>query len=381
MPRTACSEHRGIVGWKTVGPVHFYDLQERLATTPAKLDLSTGSPLLLPEMQQVLRAGIAELASGDDLALVLSSYDQMDGLDGLRDQVTGLMTELYRRPVTRAEVLAVPGVQAALRYVHRWLAVRGRRALYPIGLEFPGGVDRTATLAPAVGPYTTVLAADGTSRPVLDVSAIEDWAGVGAVILSRPHSPTGHDWGLAELGAPNVVHLFSMSKLGLAGERVGFAVAAPDILRELARLQRSFIIQPPKTGQYLAAYLLRELRSSPEVRDVMVRAYRDRWESCRGLLRELAVPGLRVGRWEGGLFLWLEWDDGPDDRDVAEILLAEGIALLPGTAMVVAAGHPSLRRLRGLRVGLGAPPEAVARAARAAATVLARLRRGNVPDA
>jgi valine--pyruvate aminotransferase len=387
--------------------MRFYELQERLAVSPADLDLSTGAPLLFAELQDVLRAGVRELGQSAELELVLSSYEQLDGLERFRDEIAGVMAAAYGRPVSRGEVLATAGVQAALRYVHRWLARDRRRALYPMAIEFPGCIDPTAPLPPAVGPYRTETAGSpGVCRPVLEAGVSQDWDGVGAAILSCPHSPTGRNWDSGELAAlaaaaadhdallvldetyappfapvaaeprppvdaPNVVHLFSLSKLGLAGERVGVAVAHADVIRELARLQRSFIIQPPKAGQFLALRLLRAFRSDPELRISLVDAYRHRWERCRATLAELAVPGLRIGRWEGGVFAWLEWDDHPDDVKVIQDLLAKGIAVAPGSALKVAPEHPSVKRLQGLRIGLGAPVEALETAVGAAGAAVA----------
>lgn len=390
--------------------MRFYELQERLAVSPADLDLSTGAPLLLAEVQEVLRAGVRELGESAELDLVFSSYEQLDGLDRFRDEVAEVMASAYGRSVSRAEVLAIAGVQAALRYVHRWLARDRRRALYPMAIEFPGCVDPAAPLPPAVGPYRTETAGLlGGCRPVLEADAIQDWKGVGATILSCPHSPTGRNWDSGDLAtlaaaaaehgallvldetyappfapvtaeprppvdAPNVVHLFSLSKLGLAGERVGVAVAHADVIREFARLQRSFIIQAPKAGQFLGLRLLRAFQSRPELRTTLVDAYRRRWERCRATLAELAVPGLRISRWEGGVFAWLEWDGDPDDVGVVQDLLAKGIAVAPGSALKVAPEHPSVKRLRGLRIGLGAPVDALETAVRAAGAAVAARR-------
>ncbi|MGH3851341.1 MAG: aminotransferase class I/II-fold pyridoxal phosphate-dependent enzyme, partial [Pseudonocardiaceae bacterium] len=312
----------------------FHDILHRWAASPVALDLSTGSPLVPPELRNVLRAGLRDLADNDQRDVVLSSYAQLDGLDGFREEIAGLMSERYGRQVCRAEVIAVPGIQAALHYLHRWLAAQGRRALYPIGLEFAGAVDRTSLNHPAVGPYTMATADNGTWRPIIDVTAIRDWSGVGAVILSRPHSPTGRDWSIGELtalaaaaadydalfvldetcapplapiteedrppvDAPNVVRLFSMSKLGLAGERVGVVVASAEVVAELSRLQRSFIIQPPKVGQFLTMRLLRAFRAQPSLHEMVVSAYRLRWAAGRGAIEEVGLPGLRVTKWEG----------------------------------------------------------------------------------
>ncbi|MGH3853342.1 MAG: aminotransferase class I/II-fold pyridoxal phosphate-dependent enzyme [Pseudonocardiaceae bacterium] len=387
----------------------FHDILHRWAASPVALDLSTGSPLVPPELRNVLRAGLRDLADNDQRDVVLSSYAQLDGLDGFREEIAGLMSERYGRQVCRAEVIAVPGIQAALHYLHRWLAAQGRRALYPIGLEFAGAVDRTSLNHPAVGPYTMATADNGTWRPIIDVTAIRDWSGVGAVILSRPHSPTGRDWSIGELtalaaaaadydalfvldetcapplapiteedrppvDAPNVVRLFSMSKLGLAGERVGVVVASAEVVAELSRLQRSFIIQPPKVGQFLTMRLLRAFRAQPSLHEMVVSAYRLRWAAGRGAIEEVGLPGLRVTKWEGGLFLWMEWNGGPSDVEVAEALLAQDIAVMPGTALVVVPERRSISHPQGLRIGLGAPPEAVALAARAAATFVSAYR-------
>jgi valine--pyruvate aminotransferase len=391
--------------------MRFYELQDRLAVSPVGLDLSTGAPLLLAELQDVLRAGVRELGQSAELDMVLSSYEQLDGLDRFRDEVAEVMAAAWGRAVSRAEVLAIAGVQSALRYVHRWLAQARRRALYPMPIEFPGCVDPTAPLPAAIGPYRTeAVALPEGCRPVLEAGARQDWSGVGAAILSCPHSPTGRDWDAGDLAAlaaaaadhdallvldetyappfasvtatvrppvdaPNVVHLYSLSKLGLAGERVGVAVAHADVIRELARLQRSFIIQPPKTGQFLGLRLLRAFQSRPELRTSLVDAYQHRWERCRAAVAELAVPGLRIGRWEGGVFAWLEWDDDPDDVEVVHDLLAKDIAVAPGSALKVAPEHPSVTRLQGLRIGLGAPAKALETAVRAAGAAVA-IRRG-----
>lgn len=387
----------------------FHDLLELLATASAPVDLSTGAPLELPELGEALRVGVRALADETDLMRVLSSYTQMDGLDRFRDGVAQLMTEQCGRTVSRAEVLAVPGVQMALRYVLAWLADRGRRALYPTGLEFPGAVARRSALPPAVGSHLMADLGDGTWRPTLDVDTLTDWAGVGAVLLSWPHSPTGRDWTVDELGAlggaaashgavlvldetyappfapitlhehpdvaeSGVVRLFSMSKLGLAGERVGFAVGPPEVIAQLARQQRRFMIQPPKVGQVLTASLVRAARADPGLRSKLVSLYRDRWEAGRSAVAEVGAAGVRVSRWEGGLFLWLEWDGDPSDVEVAEQLLTRGIAVMPAAALWVAPHATGVPVPQGLRIGLGADPDAVATAVRAAAELAAQHR-------
>jgi valine--pyruvate aminotransferase len=332
----------------------------------------------------------------------------MDGLDVFRQAVAEQMSRRYGRTVTRAEVIAVPGVQAALRYVHLELRARGRRVLYPVGLEFPGGVALAPSPPSATGPYRITRADDGTYKPFLDVDALRDWTDVGAVVLSRPHNPTGRDWSTAELtalaeaasargallvldetcappvapitlrdqppiDAGNVVHLFSLSKLGLAGERVGIAVARPAVIDVLARMQRQLVIQPPKAGQYLGLRLLRTLSERPELRKAVVTQYQERWEAAHRAFAGIGAPGVRLMAWEGGLFLWMEWDGPPSDLDVVDVLLGEGIAAMPGSALFVP-GDGAAERPHALRWGLGAPADAVAGAVRRAVSIIAQAR-------
>jgi len=385
--------------------MQFNEVLQRLANSPVELDFSTGSPLVFPEIQEFIRTGVRELADdarGDE---VLSAYTQLDGLNSFREEIADLMSTRYGRPVSTSEVIAVPGVQVALHYLHAWLSARKQRALYPIGLEFPGAVDRTARKPPAVGSYRSAEGQQGIWSAVLNPAELQDWTDVGAVILSRPHSPTGRDWNPEELSslaetaarheavlvldetyappfapitlidqplvdAPNVVRLFSMSKLGLAGERVGVIVAKPELVRELIGLQRSFIIQPPKMGQYLTSYLIKGFYQHPELREKIVKSYQDRWQAGFTAIKEIGYPGIRVSGWEGGLFLWLEWDHGASDLEVTETLLGEGIAVMPGAALFIS--PDSNNYPRAIRIGLGGTPAQISTVASAVAKAISR---------
>ena len=355
------------------GRLTWYEVLEEIKDARPAYDLSTGQPLHAGTGP--VTAALAAAAAAPVTAARLASYVDLDGAPQLLAAFAAMLTEHLGRPVADDELLVVPGAQAALRYVKALMRASGRRLLYPAGLEYPGAFDPLATLPPSARPRW--------SADVIDLDpATLDWDGVGAAVLSRPHSPTGRIWPLSQLRhlaaqaaeqaawlvldetfalppmplqvAPvqlvdgdNVVHIWSFAKVGLAAERIGVIAAHPEIITGLRGQLRQDDIAASYLGQLLAAALL----ADPAAAASLGPMYHRHWQALRNALRPLGDgDGTVIARWEGGPFLWLTWEGGPDDATVFRALLRHGVAVTPGTFL-----HAAGQTVRGVRFGLTVP--------------------------
>jgi DNA-binding transcriptional MocR family regulator len=157
------------------------------------------------------------------------------------------------------------------------------------------------------------------------------------------------------LDAPNVVHVFSFSKVGLAAERVGVIAADPDIIPTLRRQLQSSAIVASYLGQLRAAALL-DAAARTRAGSLLGGMYQSHWRTLRDALGPALAddPSVTVAQWQGGPFLWLSWQAGPDDTTVFRALLRHGVGVVPG-GVLHAGGEP----VRGVRIGLSAPPESL----------------------
>jgi valine--pyruvate aminotransferase len=352
-------------------------------------DLSTGAPLLLEEVSRELLDELKRLSRRPAVGAELGVYADLDGLPRLREAFAARCSRDFARPVKLDEVLVTPGAQAALRYVHELVREGGRRTLYPATFEFSGAFDPFAAHAPVAGSYRPVSAGGACFRPTLDATSL-DWREVGTVVLSRPHSPTGCLWRRDEIeslasaaarqgawlvldeayglpfaplapdpgiaiDAPNIVHLYSFSKVGLAGERVGVVVAPAEVVAALRPILRRNHVQSSKLGQHLALAMIELFEKRPDLARHFATLYRRRWERCVAILRDAGVPPrIRIAAWEGGLFLWCEWPGPPASDAVFSRLLQSGVVVAPGSAFRPDQGGDGAG-LAGIRIGLGAP--------------------------
>lgn len=371
------------------------------------IDLSTGSPLLVDEIADVLSRALRALGNQNDIATELGGYTNVDGLPELINGFADACSKLIGYHLNCEQILVVPGVQAALRYAHEILRQHRQspRILFPIGLEFPGAVDPHAPLAPAIGHYQVANIDTTFFRPLIDLLSL-NWEGVGAVIVSRPHSPTGCVWSAEEMtkladeaaehGAwlildetyalpfapltdeaysfidrPNVIHLYSFSKVGLAGERIGIVVAAPEIIRLFRGTLRRNLIQAPKSGQRLALAVIQAIQCKPELGKSFGPLYRKRWNLCRRLLFSSEIPA-HIALWQGGPFLWCQWLGTLSSDDLFDSLLHDGVAVAPSSALWVDPLSAD-QRPEAIRIGLGTNISDLERAIPVVASALREL--------
>ena len=360
----------------------WYGVLREIGQAQPRWDLATGQPLHDPEIGGAVASALAAAAARPGIGARLATYRDLDGAPELRSAATAMLSASLGRDVTGGELLVVPGAQAALRSVQAVMRAAGRRLLFPVGLEYPGAADPQAALPPSAGAGR--WSAGGT---VIDMQPdLLDWDQVGAVIISRPHSPTGRIWPAGQMrrlrddaarrGAwlvidetfslpamplqaepvqpvdgPGVVHLWSFSKAGLAAERLALVAARPEVIAVLRRELRASAIAASYLGQLLAAALL-EAAARDGTGSRLGALYQQRWQALRGALAA-ALPGdagAAVARWQGGPFLWLSWAGGPDDMAVFRELLRRGVGVTPGSTVHVT-GEP----VRAVRVGLDAP--------------------------
>ncbi|UDM53109.1 PLP-dependent aminotransferase family protein [Cupriavidus sp. MP-37] len=332
-------------------------------------------------------------------------YGATEGTPALRDALAVLMAE-RGATVTRDELLVTSGSQQGFDFLVRALVEPGSvvlveeptysatlQALRLAGADVRGvpsdqhGMDVDAIAAMladgAVRPrliYTVPTFANptGATLPHARRLRLLELAARHQVVLVEddPYGALSFDGAappsLLALSTqvpdarPWLVHLASLSKTLAPGLRIGWMVAAPEIIRRaVIAKQVSDLCTPPwlqlAVAQYLAdgrlaAQVEREIAFYRDKRDRLAEAL---WQACGERIR-FALPA-------GGMFLWAALEGVDDAAALLPHAIAEKVLFVPG------AGFYAQRRARpAFRLSFaGAAPEqiteGVARLKRAAA--------------
>ncbi|MFN8622805.1 MAG: PLP-dependent aminotransferase family protein [Chloroflexota bacterium] len=143
-----------------------------------------------------------------------------------------------------------------------------------------------------------------------------------------------------------VIHLGSFSKILAPGMRLGWAVAAPDILARLGLLKLAADTQCSTLNMAAAAAFMARYDIHAHI-DHMRGAYRAKRDLMLAMLEEHMPPGVTWTHPVGGLFTWLTFPDGFDatafmrDRALPEAR----VAYVPGATFFPVVQEPNHARV------------------------------------
>lgn len=154
---------------------------------------------------------------------------------------------------------------------------------------------------------------------------------------------------------PWLVHLASLSKTLAPGLRIGWMVAAPEIIRRaVIAKQVSDLCTPPWIQLAVTQYLADGRLAAQVEREIAF--YRDKRDRLAEALRQAFGERIRFALPAGGMFLWASLDGIDDAAALLPHAIAEKVLFVPG------AGFYAARRARpAFRLSFaGAAPEQIA---------------------
>lgn len=333
-----------------------------------------GAPAHIPAMQDVWRRRLAEIvADPDQCDRMLTNYDPPSGNIRFRESVAACLREHYGWPLTIDNVGVTCGGQSAFFYLFNLLAGDSpaglRRVLLPIMPEYIGYADQGLAAGMFTGRRPRIeMLGQHTFKYHVDFDALNITDDIAAICVSRPTNPSGNvlsDDEVARLAAiarqrnipliidnaygmpfpgavfesvnpiwdANVIHTFSLSKLGLPGVRTGIVVAEPDVVRRIASLTGIIGLANTNVGQTIVRPLLENGELIRLSREVIKPYYLDKSRHAEALVREKFGDSFpyAIHRSEGAFFLWLWFPELPiPSRQLYERLKARGALIVPG---------------------------------------------------
>jgi DNA-binding transcriptional MocR family regulator len=314
-------------------------------------------------------------------------YAPSNGLPRLRDQIAALMTA-DGTPSGPDDVLILQGSQQGLDFAARMLIDPGD----VIVTEDPTFLGALIAFAPSQPRYATVpVDQDGLQTDALSevlrqnprarmIYTVPDFQNPTGVTLSldRRHAlmelanrndlivledtPYRH---IRFAGDPlptlksldtegRVIHLGSFSKVLVPALRLGWAVAAPDLLARMGLLKVAADTQTSTLNMAAASLFLDRYDLSAHIATLRA-AYRRKKEVMLDAIRQHFPQEVTVTDPEGGLFTWTTFPEGFDAtafmRDVA--LPQARVAYVPGETFFPLTPRPNHARLN-----FSAPSEA-----------------------
>jgi GntR family transcriptional regulator/MocR family aminotransferase len=136
----------------------------------------------------------------------------------------------------------------------------------------------------------------------------------------------------------NVIYVGSFSKHLAPGLRIGYLVAAEDLISELRSIRHLLLRHPPTNNQRTAALFIAGGYYDALVQRLQ-RVYRGRWEAMgEALARHL--PDSATTPSFGGTSFWVRGADSLDSDVLARRALQEGIVIEPGSVFFMSAKPP-----------------------------------------
>jgi DNA-binding transcriptional MocR family regulator len=253
-----------------------------------------------------------------------------------------------------AEGIAVDGLASLL-------------ARYPVRLIYtiPTFQNPTGTVLPVARRLALLDVASRQGVPILEDNPFDQ------VYFDQPPPPS-----LKALDREGIVlSISSASKVLGSGLRVGWLVAPPAIIEQVATLKRSADLHANNFGQvavtrFLAAGMMDDHLAT--LRQIC----RQRADRLTLALRQ-RLPDMSVTPARGGLYVWCRLPDGLSAEAVLEEAIARGVPFMPGSWFSINGCDDGNLRLCFTNL---LPPEALNEgAARLAAAVQAVTARGGMP--
>ncbi len=162
-----------------------------------------------------------------------------------------------------------------------------------------------------------------------------------------------------------VVHLSTFSKIVAPGFRVGWMIGPPEVMAMVARAKQAADLHTATFPQLLLANIVQQDGWLDAQKARIVPMYRDRCHALADALESRIGDRIRFHRPEGGMFLWTEFHDVADTKDLLAHAVDEGVAFVPGNAFTIDQAPDSKARLSYSTLAPAQLDEAVARLRRA----------------
>jgi valine--pyruvate aminotransferase len=387
------------------------------------LNLGIGNPAAIPEVGDAWRQLTAE-ALASSFAEVSGAYGPSRGLPELVAAIAGYFNRSYGWDIGPHNIVVGPGSQM-LCFIAAALftgpAPEGEtRLVLPMTPDYTGYQGLSLSPGGVTGIDPIIDFQDRSYRYRLNLPALERLSDVGLMLLSSPSNPAGrsmspteishligvadqHDVPLAidnAYGAPfprigglaaapvrhdRVLNIFSLSKAGLPGERLGFAIGAQRYIDPIVSFIANSTLHAPQLIQSTLALGLRSNAVDELVTSAIGPFYSERRKFVEALLAESlpADVAWRMHAADGGLFCWL-WigEDWFDDLAFYDALKSRGVFVVPGRYFF-ADSEPNEglgRHARQcLRISITPDPATITAGIAVIASTLADMRDGNIP--
>ncbi|MFD5184549.1 valine--pyruvate transaminase [Streptomyces sp. NPDC058372] len=397
------------------------DIATTVGSTTGKewLNLGIGNPAAIPEVRSTWQRMTAQAL---DLSFneVSCKYGPSRGMPELVEAIAEYFNRRYGWDIGPKNIVVGPGSQmlcfAAAALFTGPGKDRDTRLVLPMTPDYTGyqGLSLTPGGVTGVAPVLE-LADERSFRYLFDLPALEGLADVGLLLLSSPSNPVGRCTSRDETerliaaarrhgvplvidnayGAPfpaiggsatapardeSVMNVFSLSKAGLPGERLGFAIADECLIDPMVSFMANSALHAPQLVQSALAHALQADVLDALVTSVISPFYAERRKYAETLLTESLPEDIawRLYASEGGMFCWI-WVDEEwfDDLRLYEALKENGVFIVPGRYFFVdtADGKSMARHAQQcFRISITADPDVIAAGVEVIAAVLKRMR-------
>ncbi|GAU68754.1 valine--pyruvate aminotransferase [Streptomyces sp. NBRC 110611] len=337
------------------------------------LNLSPGNPSHIPEVVDAWSRLVQE-ALDDRFIESSTRYGPSRGAPGLVDAIVEYFNLTYGWSIGPENVVVGPGSQM-LSFIATTLFTGPDADGVVRPLVLPRLPDYTGYQGLSLDPGGIVgleplIVPEGrhSFHYAVDTEALAQQSRIGMMLLSNPANPTGSSIDAGELkalietaerhdvplvvdhayGEPfpgvvqtrlapvlhsHVLNLFTLSKAGLPGERIAFAIGPAELIDPMISFLANSTLHAP---QLLQAAVERSL-TTRQIDTLTTRHIKPYYKSKRAMAEELLTETLpdsldwRLHSCDGGMFCWLSIDhDWFDDLELYELLKRKRMFIVPG---------------------------------------------------